>query len=62
MHRYTINSECGLMSDFYAINIDTAKSLYRSVYHYDFDSCTDYDGSWYWIIEDDVVVESAHQE
>ena len=57
MSRYTINTECGLMCDFEADDIETAKEEYARQYHYDFDGYADYPGSWYWIDEDGVRVE-----
>ena len=60
-HVYTINTECGLMADFEAANIDEAKEVYRRKYGYDFDRYQDYPGSWYYIVEDDETVED-HSE
>jgi hypothetical protein len=58
MKEYTINSECGIMIDFMAEDIDAAKEEYSRKYHYDFDvdQCP---GSWYCIFEDGVPVESV---
>ena len=57
-HTYAINTECGLMRDFEAQDIEAAKDTYGREHPYDFDGYADYPGSWYWINQDGVRVES----
>lgn len=57
MKTYRINSELGPMS-IEAENVDDAKSKYSAGTEYDFDAWNEYPGSWYWIDEDGVRVES----
>jgi len=58
MHTYTINTECGLMRDFEAEDIEAAKDIYDNECQYDFDGYSYYPGSWYWIDEDGIRVET----
>lgn len=53
---YTINTECGLMRDFEAADIEAAKDAYSEKFDYDFDGADagEFPGSWYWIDEDGV--------
>lgn len=57
MKTYTINTECGLMRDIRAENVDAAKAAYIAKIQYDFDGCAEYPGSWYWIEENGFRVE-----
>lgn len=52
---YVINSECGLMTEFQAADIDAAKAIYAREHHFDFDDLPE--GSWYWIDENGQRVE-----
>jgi hypothetical protein len=61
MKTYTINTECGVMKEFLAENIDDAKEAYSQKFGFDFASCANIEGSWYWIAEDGVRVED-HSE
>lgn len=58
MPKYTINTECGIMNDIDADSIDAAKEIYSQEMGFDFDALAEFPGSWYWIEEDGVKVES----
>lgn len=60
MSNYTINSECGV-AKIEADSIEAAKEAYEQSHHFDFDNFREFPGSWYFINEDGVCVESETQ-
>lgn len=50
--KYTINSECGV-AHIEADSPEAAKEQYAREYHYDFDGHADYEGSWYFLSDED---------
>jgi hypothetical protein len=59
---FTINTECGIMRDIDASTVEDAKVVYSHEYNFDFDGVEDYPGSWYWIEEDGVKIESGGEQ
>ena len=58
---FTIHSECGIAT-IDADSVEDAKAQYERTFHYDFDDFDGYDGSWYWIDNEDGVRVEDHSE
>lgn len=59
---FTINTECGLLADIQATDIDDAKEQYSAKFGFDFDDVASYPGSWYWVSDEYGMKIESHEE